>query len=94
MGNSAITMDDIERSHCRTPGTNYGTQIASDHIWLHIDLPTHMLKAGEEPQLTVDLHKAILPVIERVFRDRWHLLAGRKNSRLGTARMPLKWTEL
>lgn len=93
MGNSLIEMD-IERSHCRTPGTNYGTQIERNSITLQIDLPVNMLKADAEPELSADLHKAILPVMERVFRDRWALLAGRKTARLGTARMPLHWSEL
>lgn len=93
MGNSLVTCD-VARSHCRTPGTIYGTQIDRDSITLRIDLPVKMLKEDAEPELIADLHKAILPVMERVFRDRWALLAGRKNPRLGTARLPLKWSEL
>lgn len=49
---------------------------------------------ANEDQLASDLHAAILPVIERVFHERWRLLAGQKSERLGTRRMPKKWTDL
>jgi hypothetical protein len=82
------------RSRCRTPGTEYGTDIRSDAINLSVDLPIHMLNKDDEPNLTMDLHRAILPVIEKLFQDRWRLLAGQLNPRMGAQRMPKNWSDL
>lgn len=99
MGNSGYNEPiNIARARCRTPGTKYGTDFTTKSIKLTIDLPVPMLLFSygnvDEPKLRDDLHRAILPVMERVFRDRWSLLAGRKTERLGDKRMPKKWEEL
>jgi hypothetical protein len=68
---------------CGTPGAVYTTRYESgyggDYISLSIKLPSpFLLDAIERPPLTADLHNALLPVIEKFYRDNWGHFAGRR----------------
>lgn len=77
---------------CRTPGAIYSTSCTPKTIRLTINLPVPMLEEKED-LLIKNLHYAVLEVIERVYRDRWKLLAG-KMIRQQTEPMPKQWSDL
>lgn len=83
------------KNACRTPEAVYFTGLDVSTIRLEIELPVNMIStvSDEEAKLIAELHKAILPVIEKLYRERWNLLAGKK---IGTDSnpMPATWEEL
>jgi hypothetical protein len=78
---------------CKTPEAVYTTALDPNSIRLDVDLPVSMLNPDSEKSLIQDLHLAILPVIEKLYRDRWHLLAG-KVLKSDPKPLPSTWQEL
>lgn len=82
---------------CRTPGAIYETAFTTNSITLRVLLPVQMLPSNlmreEEQRIAADLHAALLPAIERFYRDRWRRLA-KKVLPGETAAMPELWEEL
>jgi hypothetical protein len=90
MGN---TIRHIARE-CRTPGTKYGTDMTTRLITLTIDLPLDLLSGlgtRGERQLEADFHRAVLGVVETIFRDRWKHISGNK---INGVVMPKNWHDL
>lgn len=81
------------RDICRTPEAVYITSIDQDRIRLDIDLPLPMLIPSDEKDLIQNLHLAILLVIEKLYRERWYLLAG-KTLKTDPNPMPNRWEDL
>ena len=81
---------------CRTPGTVYDTNINPDRIRLAIRMPVNLLSditEEQKQQLVMDLHNALLPVVEQVFRQQWRQMSG-KLIKGHTRPMPETWEEL
>jgi hypothetical protein len=93
MGAHRFAFSERTRSVCMTPEAVYTTAFDSDGIRLDVDLPVKMLNPKDEQDLLQRLHHAILPVIERLYRERWHLIAGQKIGNDPNP-MPAKWVDL
>lgn len=91
-----MTVEQIEKTPCKTPGCVYSTAINPHKIRLDIELPVEMLSDLDQVttrELVKEFHLAILPVVERLFQDRWHLIAGKKLPG-DKVHMPATWAEL
>lgn len=85
-----------DRSGCRTPGTEYGTEITSNKIVLTIELPVHLLVGitpAQSLDLTIRFHRALLPVMEFIFKRWWRHIAG-VTLHDGSGKMPPRWEDL
>lgn len=74
---------DDPKKPCGTPGAVYTTRYkpgyGGDYISLSIKLPAaFVLDTIERAPLTAELHNALLPVIEKFYRDNWSLFAGKR----------------
>jgi hypothetical protein len=81
---------------CKTPGTVYDTNIDQDRIRLAVRMPVNLLvdiTEDQKKQLVIDLHNAILPVIERAFQQHWQQMAG-KTVKGDDRPMPDRWEDL
>ena len=85
--------DYVIRNECCTPDAVYGTDIWARTIRLEVDFPAKLLSREPEKDLVDELHAAILPVIERIYRDNWSVLAG-KTLAGSNKPLPATWEEL
>lgn len=88
--------DHVHRNECCTPDAVYGTTINDRFLKLTVHFPANMpalSRKAEDMALVAELHKAILPVIERIYRDSWHALA-RKKLPGHTKPFPGRWEDL
>lgn len=94
MGQTIHTFLQIERPKpsCKTPSAVYSTSFERDFIDLGIRLPLRILNPPHEKELVAELHNAILPVIEKLYRERWNLFAGKEVDNGGP--LPPKWEDL
>lgn len=93
MGAHRFAFSERSDGACKTPEAVYVTALDPDSIRLDVDLPVKLLNPNDERELVQDLHLAILPVIERLYRDRWRLIAG-KTLKTDPKPMPEKWEDL
>jgi hypothetical protein len=66
---------------CGTPGAVYSTwydpSFKGDLITVRIRVPiSELIEKIDRPSLTAELHNALLPVIEKFYRDNWAHFAG------------------
>jgi len=82
-----------EKNKCRTPGAVYETALRDRAVRLDVYLPVSMIEAVDHSLLIDELHKAVLPVMENLFKKKWSLLAGKKLPGDRVA-LPDSWEEL
>ena len=87
MGNMSRTRDP---NVCLTPGAQYGTTIKGHRIDLSIVLPRSVLTPNDKA-LEAKLHRAILGVMEDVYRDNWTAFAG---ANIDGGPLPSRWQDL
>ena len=81
---------------CKTPGAIYETSFRSKQVILEVNLPVEFfedLSKRKEKKLAEDLHNALLPAMEQIYREFWSKLAGKVIEK-DDEPMPRSWTEL
>jgi hypothetical protein len=83
---------------CRTPGAAYGTQVSANEIVLRVKFPRMVFtgwnsKSVVGRHLEAELHAALLPAIEKIYRDYWEVFRGRTLDGDETP-LPQTWEEL
>ena len=99
VANLLLSMSKTNPPCCRTPGAVYTTTVRPSVLALFVRAPENTnlfgnLTHDQERKLIADLHDALLPVMEGVYRDTWQSLAGKTLAECGDKPMPDRWDDL
>ena len=93
MGHLPSPADHVVRNECCTPDAVYGTDVGARRVVMDVTIMEGLLPREDEGRLVAELHAAILPVFERIYRDNWAALAGRFTYQ-GDKPLPARWEDL
>ena len=89
--------DRVERQQepCKTPGAVYTTALRPRLLRLDVLVPEPLFDGtkAEQDELVKRFHDALLPAVEQVYREKWHLLAGKRVDG-DTDPLPPSWDDL
>lgn len=68
---SATPTPELPVKECGTPDTRWGAAVSARHIKFTAFFPVPLIAPQEESAFAMEMHAAMLPVVERLFERRW-----------------------